>query len=69
MRLVDVMIANMSTVWEDGVLKLDSDADGLSDELEAKLARIPTRKTAMEMESATFVERYLYRKPCNGKSC
>lgn len=42
-ELRDVLIRNRSLVWEGGMLKYDSDGDGLSDELELQIGTDPNQ--------------------------
>jgi hypothetical protein len=65
-KLVDVMIENRNTVWENGELKLDSDADGLSDELEAKIKSKPLVKDSDGNGISDYIEYYLYGTACAG---
>src|SRR5581483_5421468 len=65
-KLVDVLITNQNVVWENGVLKLDSDGDGLSDELEAQLGSDPNKKDSDDNGVSDYVENYLYGSPCAG---
>src|SRR5262249_54052153 len=66
MTLVDVLITNQSTVWENGILKHDSDGDGLSDEKEISLGSNPNSADSDQNGVSDYIENYLYGTPCQG---
>ncbi|PIT98755.1 MAG: hypothetical protein COT74_13760 [Bdellovibrionales bacterium CG10_big_fil_rev_8_21_14_0_10_45_34] len=65
----EVWIENMNTVWEDGVLLRDTDADGLSDVKELMLGSNPELADSDGNGVSDYVEYILKSKPCKDATC
>ena len=68
--LSDIFVTNSSTVWgSDGTLKVDTDGDGLSDELEIATGSDPNKKDSNGNGVSDFVEYQLaHGTPCTLKN-
>lgn len=62
-------VVNQNTVWEDNLLKIDSDGDGLSNQLEAQLGSNPNMRDSDENGVNDAVEYRSTGKPCNNSAC
>jgi hypothetical protein len=67
--LKEFWIVNQNTVWEGNQLKLDSDGDGLSDELELSLGSNPNAVDSDGNGVSDAVEYKISGKPCQDPHC
>lgn len=68
-ELREIWIQNMNTVWWNGKLMLDSDEDGLPDEVEITLGSDPYRADSDGNGVSDGVEYRLSGKPCKDSKC
>ena len=67
--LSDVIVLNMSTLWQNGILINDTDGDGLSDELEHHFNSNPREKDSDQNGISDLVEYRVEGTPCRSSSC
>ncbi len=67
--LKEFWIVDVNTIWEGSSLKLDSDGDGLSDDLEIALGSNPNAKDSDGNGVSDAVEYLISGKPCQDPHC
>lgn len=63
-NLSEVFVNNRSVAWWNGQLMLDSDGDGLPDDVEIRLGSDPTKADSDGNGVSDFIEYQLYGSPC-----